>query len=163
MTCKYDEPILLRKLPRHLGREGAPPRRHEYAPRAFAFEHGLHAVENRLSHHDHSRAAPEGVIVGVMVLVFGILADVVRMEGENALRLGPAEHAGVENAAEHFGEESQNVNPQTIPPPQEQKRQALSAYSRRRRWKGAFSAREPSASPHPRSCRRRSRWSRIRP
>ena len=62
-----------------------------------------------LGGHHHARAAAEGIIVALAVLVFGIAADVDDVYLQLVLFLRPAEDAGGEGR-EHFGEKGEDID-----------------------------------------------------
>jgi len=71
---------------------------------------------NRLRSHDHSRAAPEWVIVAFSVFVFRVIADIGNDDFHFSGLDCPADYALGERR-EHFGKKGKNVNPHTLQPP----------------------------------------------
>ena len=43
---------------------------------------GFYCGNDGLRRHDHARAAAEGIIVAFFVLIFGIVADIVHVDGQ---------------------------------------------------------------------------------
>ena len=68
---------------------------------------------DRLSHHHHSRAAAEGIIVAFEVLVLRIIAKVDRADLHFILFLRPAENARIERG-KHFGKQCKNIDLHTL-------------------------------------------------
>ena len=74
---------------------------------------GAHVVKarlERLRHHHAAPAAAVGVIVHLLLFVFGIVADLDGVDVQNALLLGAAENADLERRLHRVGEERQNVD-----------------------------------------------------
>ena len=74
---------------------------------------GAHVVEarlERLRHHNAAPAAAVGVVVHLLLFVFGIVADLDGVNVQNTLFLGAAENADFERRLHRVGEERQNVD-----------------------------------------------------
>ena len=67
---------------------------------------GFDRAADGLRHHDHARAAAEGIVVALEMFVLGIIADVDDMQFQLPLLLRPAEDARRERR-KHFGEEGE--------------------------------------------------------
>ena len=73
-------------------------------------ERGVEAAFERLRHHDLPPAAAVGIVVDLLLPVFGIVADLVAADIEQAARLRPAEDALAEHGAHRVGKEGENVD-----------------------------------------------------
>ena len=73
-------------------------------------ERGVKAAFERLRHHDLAPAAAVGIVVDLLLPVFGIVADLVAADVEQAARLRPAEDALAEHGAHRVGKEGENVD-----------------------------------------------------
>lgn len=73
-------------------------------------KHRFDRRKDRLWLHHHTAAAAVGGIVGNVVLVRRIVADVVGSYSEQARCLRPLEDALLQVAIEHSGEEGEEVN-----------------------------------------------------
>ena len=70
----------------------------------------VEAALERLRHHDLTPAAAIRVVVDLLLAVFGIVADLVAADVEQAARLRPAEDALTEHGAHGVGKERENVD-----------------------------------------------------
>ena len=74
-----------------------------------AFAHhvanGGKAVDNGLHLHNHPHPAAKGGVVDLLLLVFGVVADVMAMRLKHPLGLRPAEDALPHHPLAHLGEE----------------------------------------------------------
>ena len=68
------------------------------------------AAFERLRHHDLTPAAAIRIVVDLLLAVFGIVADLVAADIEQAARLRPAEDALAEHGAHRVGKERENVD-----------------------------------------------------
>ena len=68
------------------------------------------AAFERLRHHDLAPAAAVGIVIDLLLAVFGIVADLVAADVEQAARLRPAEDALAEHGAHRVGKEGENVD-----------------------------------------------------
>ena len=73
-------------------------------------ERGVETAFERLRHHDLTPAAAVGIVIDLLLAVFGIVADLVAADVEQAARLRPAEDALTEHGAHRVGKEGENVD-----------------------------------------------------
>jgi hypothetical protein len=65
---------------------------------------------NRLDHHHHSGSSAKGVVVNLAVLVDGVIAELVQVNGGNAFLLGPLQDGMAERTFQQLGLAGQNIN-----------------------------------------------------
>ena len=78
-------------------------------------DHRVQAAFQRLGHHDAAEAPAVGVIVHLVLLVFGIVPDLDAVYLHRALLHGPADDALVQHGADRVGKQGQNIDPHYMP------------------------------------------------
>ena len=78
--------------------------------------HGAQAVGNRLGVEHHAAAAAVGVVVGLLLLVFRIVADLVAVRLKQIFGAGAAQDAGREKAVAQLRKKRYNVNAHRFSP-----------------------------------------------
>ena len=129
MAAEEQQPVLCGKLTGYGHAQRLSPRRHCDPQRLVVRVNVLKAGEYWLGHHNHACAAAEWVVVGVLVLGLGIVADIVKAYVQYALILCTAQYACIHRPRKHLGKYRKYINPQTAPPPQVHLRKAQYAYS----------------------------------
>ena len=86
-------------------------RRHHEQPAGFRGYglHGFDAVEDGLTHDEHSWAASEGLVVHLLVLSGSKVAEVVQADIDERLADGPFEMPLAKIALEHLREQSEDI------------------------------------------------------
>ena len=69
-------------------------------------------VEHRFNADDHAGFAAEGVVVHAPVLVGRVVAQVVDLQVDDALRAGPADDRMAERALQQFRKNGYDIDPQ---------------------------------------------------
>ena len=69
----------------------------------------FHQVENRFDHHDHAGIAAETVVVGLAVAALAVIADVVDVDFDQALVLGPFHDGVVQRAFQKLRNDGQDI------------------------------------------------------
>ena len=80
---------------------------------------GLHspqAVGDGLGVEHHAAAAAVGIVVGLLLFVFRVIADLVAVGLEQILGLGAAQDAGRKEAVAQFREQRYNINAHRLSP-----------------------------------------------
>ena len=70
----------------------------------------LDQLEDRFALHHHARLAPEGVVVGGLALVVGVVVEVVHHNLDEPLLLGPLEDGFVQRRAYQLGNDGYDVD-----------------------------------------------------
>ena len=78
--------------------------------------HGPQAVGDRLCVQHHAAAAAVGVVIGLLLLVFCIVADLVAVRLEQVLRAGAAQNTGREEAVAQLGKKRYDINAHRLSP-----------------------------------------------
>ena len=116
VAAEEEQGIALRVLLDNFLVQRPAPGRHVDAAHAY-FLMGLDGVYHRLGQHHHARTAAEGVVVGVLVLVLGVVADVDQLHVQMARTDRPAQNAALQHRTEHLREQGQNLNLHRRTPP----------------------------------------------
>ena len=80
---------------------------------------GLHspqAVGDGLGVQHHAAAAAVGVVIGLLLLVFCVVADLVAVRLEQVFRAGAAQNAGREEAVAQLGKKRYDINAHLLSP-----------------------------------------------
>ena len=70
----------------------------------------LDQFEDRFALHHHARLAPEGVVVGGLALVVGVVVEVVHHNFDEPLLLGPLEDGFVQRRAYQLGNDGDDID-----------------------------------------------------
>ena len=78
--------------------------------------HGAQAVSDGLRVQHHTAAAAVGVVIGLLLLVFCVVANLVAVRLKQVLGPGAAQNTGREEAVAQLGEKRYNVNAHRLSP-----------------------------------------------
>ena len=78
--------------------------------------HGPQAVSDGLGVQHHAAAAAVGVVIGLLLLVFCIVTDLVTVRLKEVLCAGAAQNAGREEAVAQLGKKRYDINAHRLSP-----------------------------------------------